>query len=75
MRPTADAFWPSPLEPWSKYLTGAQGGDPGYDPTVRGTSGYTTWTDTTAAGQRYTYVITGVDRLWNESIPQQVTPG
>jgi hypothetical protein len=33
-----------------------------------------TWTDTAAAGQRYTYIITGVDRLWNESIPQQVTP-
>ena len=32
VRPTADAFWPSPLEPWSKYLTGTQGGDPGYDP-------------------------------------------
>ena len=42
--------------------------------TVRDTSGYTTWTDTSAGGQRYTYVITGVDRLWNESIPQQVTP-
>jgi uncharacterized lipoprotein YddW (UPF0748 family) len=42
--------------------------------TVRGTAGYTTWTDTTPGGQRYTYVITGVDRLWNESIPQQVTP-
>ena len=32
VRPTADAFWPGALEPWSKYLTGAQGGDPGYDP-------------------------------------------
>ena len=32
VRPTADAFWPSPLEPWSQYLTGVQGGDPGYDP-------------------------------------------
>ncbi len=32
VRPTADAFWPSPLEPWSKYLTGTQGGDPGFDP-------------------------------------------
>ncbi|GAA1693580.1 family 10 glycosylhydrolase [Fodinicola feengrottensis] len=32
IRPTADAFWPSPLEPWSQYLTGQQGGDPGYDP-------------------------------------------
>ncbi|MDN7674891.1 family 10 glycosylhydrolase [Burkholderia oklahomensis] len=32
IRPTADAFWPSPFEPWSKYLTGTQGGDPGYDP-------------------------------------------
>ena len=42
--------------------------------TVRGAAGYTTWTDTTPGGQRYTYVITGVDRLWNESIPQQVTP-
>ncbi len=32
VRPTADAFWPSPIEPWSKYLTGTQGQDPGYDP-------------------------------------------
>ncbi|WP_227748233.1 glycoside hydrolase family 10 protein [Oerskovia douganii] len=32
VRPTADAFWPSPHEPWSQYLTGAQGKDPGYDP-------------------------------------------
>ncbi|BCJ68861.1 family 10 glycosylhydrolase [Polymorphospora rubra] len=32
VRPTADAFWPSTLEPWSQYLTGTQGGNPGYDP-------------------------------------------
>ncbi|HEY7044503.1 MAG TPA: family 10 glycosylhydrolase, partial [Nocardioidaceae bacterium] len=32
VRPTADAFWPSPIEPWSKYLTGTPGQDPGYDP-------------------------------------------
>lgn len=32
VRPTADAFWPSPLEPWSMYLTGTQGEDLGYDP-------------------------------------------
>ncbi|ACQ80026.1 protein of unknown function DUF187 [Beutenbergia cavernae DSM 12333] len=32
VRPTADAFWPSPHEPWSQYLTGVQGQDPGYDP-------------------------------------------
>lgn len=32
VRPTADAFWPSPYEPWSQYLTGTQGVDPGYDP-------------------------------------------
>ncbi|WP_246610022.1 glycoside hydrolase family 10 protein [Nonomuraea rhizosphaerae] len=32
IRPTADAFWPSPFEPWSHWLTGAQGQDPGYDP-------------------------------------------
>ena len=32
VRPTADAFWPSPFEPWSIYLTGTQGEDPGYDP-------------------------------------------
>ena len=32
VRPTADAFWPSPHEPWSRWLTGEQGGDPGYDP-------------------------------------------
>jgi uncharacterized lipoprotein YddW (UPF0748 family) len=32
VRPTADAFWPSPFEPWSQWLSGAQGRDPGYDP-------------------------------------------
>jgi len=32
VRPTADAFWPSPYEPWSQYLTGTQGTNPGYDP-------------------------------------------
>ncbi|MGH8793427.1 MAG: glycoside hydrolase family 10 protein [Stackebrandtia sp.] len=32
IRPTADAFWPSPHEPWSHWLTGTQGEDPGYDP-------------------------------------------
>lgn len=32
IRPTADAFYPSALEPWSVYLTGTQGKDPGYDP-------------------------------------------
>ncbi|MEW1549080.1 glycoside hydrolase family 10 protein [Streptomyces tsukubensis] len=32
VRPAADAFWPSPYEPWSQYLTGVQGRDPGWDP-------------------------------------------
>ncbi|MFC4118723.1 family 10 glycosylhydrolase [Nonomuraea zeae] len=32
IRPTADAFWPSSYEPWSQWLTGTQGGNPGYDP-------------------------------------------
>ncbi|MEH1012021.1 family 10 glycosylhydrolase [Micromonospora sp. CPCC 206060] len=32
VRPTADAFWPSPHEPWSEYLTGVRGQDPGWDP-------------------------------------------
>ncbi|MET7985183.1 family 10 glycosylhydrolase [Streptomyces sp. NPDC005281] len=32
VRPAADALWPSPYEPWSRYLTGVQGGDPGWDP-------------------------------------------
>ncbi|MEU9556742.1 glycoside hydrolase family 10 protein [Streptomyces fumanus] len=32
VRPTADALWPSPYEPWSEYLTGVQGRDPGWDP-------------------------------------------
>ena len=32
VRPMADTFWPSELEPWSAYLTGTQGKDPGYDP-------------------------------------------
>jgi uncharacterized lipoprotein YddW (UPF0748 family) len=34
IRPTADAFYPSALEPWSNWLTGKQGvrPDPYYDP-------------------------------------------
>ncbi|MFD9222775.1 glycoside hydrolase family 10 protein [Streptomyces sp. NPDC060064] len=32
VRPTADALWPSPYEPWSQYLTGVQGQHPGWDP-------------------------------------------
>lgn len=32
VRPAADALYASELEPWSEYLTGRQGRDPGYDP-------------------------------------------
>ncbi|WP_431676592.1 glycoside hydrolase family 10 protein [Kitasatospora sp. KL5] len=32
VRPTADALWPSPFEPWSQWLTGTQGQDPGWNP-------------------------------------------
>jgi len=32
VRPTADALWPSRYEPWSQYLTGTQGKNPGWDP-------------------------------------------
>ncbi|MBC2903474.1 glycoside hydrolase family 10 protein [Streptomyces cupreus] len=32
VRPTADALWPSPYEPWSAVLTGTQGKAPGWDP-------------------------------------------
>ncbi|WP_393916700.1 glycoside hydrolase family 10 protein [Halostreptopolyspora alba] len=32
VRPTADAVYSSDKEPWARYLTGEQGGDPGYDP-------------------------------------------
>ncbi|PEL82474.1 family 10 glycosylhydrolase [Bacillus wiedmannii] len=32
VRPTSDAFYPSKYGPWSEYLTGTQGRDPGYDP-------------------------------------------
>ncbi|MGW6158115.1 glycoside hydrolase family 10 protein [Streptomyces sp. NPDC055144] len=32
VRPTADALWPSPYEPWSEVLTGVQGKNPGWDP-------------------------------------------
>jgi uncharacterized lipoprotein YddW (UPF0748 family) len=32
VRPEGDALYESRLEPWSRYLTGAQGRDPGYDP-------------------------------------------
>jgi len=34
IRPAADAFYPSPYEPWSQWLTGVQGRapDPYYDP-------------------------------------------
>lgn len=32
VRPAADALYKSDLEPWSTYLSGRQGTDPGYDP-------------------------------------------
>ena len=32
VRPAADALYASSLEPWSEYLSGQQGRDPGYDP-------------------------------------------
>lgn len=32
IKPTADAFYPSQYGPWSEWLTGIQGKDPGYDP-------------------------------------------
>ncbi|MGO1049572.1 glycoside hydrolase family 10 protein [Crossiella sp. CA198] len=32
IRPASDAFYPSAREPWSQFLTGTQGQDPGYDP-------------------------------------------
>lgn len=32
VRPMQDAFYKSALNPWSQYLSGQQGKDPGYDP-------------------------------------------
>ncbi|TQM75199.1 uncharacterized lipoprotein YddW (UPF0748 family) [Thermopolyspora flexuosa] len=32
VRPAGDAFYRSDLEPWSQFLTGKAGGDPGWDP-------------------------------------------
>jgi len=32
VRPEADALYDSPYEPWSRFLTGTQGENPGYDP-------------------------------------------
>lgn len=32
VRPAADAFYPSSIYPWSSYLTGSMGLDPGYNP-------------------------------------------
>jgi uncharacterized lipoprotein YddW (UPF0748 family) len=32
VKPMADAFYPSQYGPWSAYLTGTQGKDPGYNP-------------------------------------------
>lgn len=32
VRAESDAFYQSDLEPWSRYLTGTQGQDPGWDP-------------------------------------------
>lgn len=32
VRPSADTFYPSSFEPWSKYLTGIQGLSPNWDP-------------------------------------------
>ncbi|MFK3668627.1 glycoside hydrolase family 10 protein [Leifsonia aquatica] len=32
VRPAQDAWYPSALNPWSQFLSGTQGVDPGYDP-------------------------------------------
>ncbi|MFA6889789.1 MAG: family 10 glycosylhydrolase, partial [Bacilli bacterium] len=32
VRPTNDAFYQSTLNPWSRYLIGSEGKDPGWDP-------------------------------------------
>ncbi len=32
VRPEGDALYVSHIEPWSRFLTGTQGGNPGYDP-------------------------------------------
>ncbi len=32
IKPSADSFYPSQYGPWSEYLTGVQGKDPGYNP-------------------------------------------
>ena len=32
VRPESDAFYKSNISPWSRFLTGKQGNDPGYDP-------------------------------------------
>ena len=32
VRPMADAFYASPYEPWSRYLSGTRGNDPGWNP-------------------------------------------
>jgi uncharacterized lipoprotein YddW (UPF0748 family) len=32
VKPTADSFYPSEYGPWSEWLTGVQGKDPGYNP-------------------------------------------
>ncbi len=32
VRPESDALYASRIEPWSRFLTGIQGGNPGYDP-------------------------------------------
>ncbi len=32
VRPESDAYYRSEIEPWSRFLTGTQGNDPGYDP-------------------------------------------
>ena len=32
VKPTGDSFYPSKYGPWSEYLTGKQGVNPGYDP-------------------------------------------
>jgi len=34
VRPEADAWFNSPFEPWSRYITGVQGKNPGWDPTA-----------------------------------------
>lgn len=76
VRPTADTFWPSDLEPWSQWISTAQGVDPGWDPLAYAVeSAHARGLDFHAWFNPYRVTLTGTDpTVLDPDHPARVNP-